>query len=72
MKSASLQSGSSSGKKQTSRPTSAPAAEKSAPHHKKVKSASLKHVETVMPVPNKPRALEDKFFLDSGKARLSW
>jgi hypothetical protein len=64
-------SASSSGNKQTPRPSSAPAARKATPQSKKVKQGS-NHIETVMPVPNKPLAIQEKCFLDSGKARLSW
>ena len=69
-------SGSSSSARSEPRPWSAPAPRRDAPKGKApAKHAgprSPKHVETVMPVPNRPLKLEEKFVSDSGKARLSW
>jgi hypothetical protein len=57
---------------QVTRPSSAPSGRAAAPSKKKMKRAVPKHIETVMPVPNKPLILEEKNVFDSGKSRLSW
>lgn len=57
---------------QGTRPSSAPSGRAAAPSKKKLKCAVPKHIETVMPVPNKPLMLEEKSVFDSGKSRLSW
>jgi hypothetical protein len=66
-------SSSGSSTSQSSRPASAPSVGRGAVSSKKnAKLAAPMQSETVMPVPNKPLILEQKYVSDSGKARLSW